>query len=82
MITFIGMKSKALFIDMSYSLAALNLAIFISFGCIFVSESSFDSSSLSSFPKNLFNNLLEKFSAEFLRFSKTPFLIVKNKLTN
>ena len=54
-------------------LAALNLTMLISDDFIFVLYSCCDSSSLSSFPKNLFNNLFEKFSAEFLRFSKTPF---------
>ena len=50
--------------DFLYSLRALNLAIFISFALILVLYSIWDSSSFSSFPKNLFNNLLEKISAD------------------
>ena len=78
----IFIKENPFFIEELYSLAALNLTIFISFFWIFGSYSSCDSSlSLSSsFPNNLFNNWLEKFSDDCFKFSKTFFLSVKNKL--
>ena len=67
-------------IDALYSFRALNLAILISFDLTLAVYSCCDSSSFSSFPKNLFNNLFEKLSEEFFKSSNTFFLMVKNKL--
>ena len=67
------MKELAFLLEALYSFRALNLAMFISFIFTLAIYSCCDSSSFSSLPKNLFNNLFEKFSDELFKSSKTFF---------